>query len=59
MIKIYKQKDFERMKIAGKLTAKVLNALDDFIKVGITTQEIDDFCSEMIKKEGGISACLG
>ena len=47
------------MKIAGKLTAKVLNALDDFIKVGITTQEIDDFCAEMIKKEGGISACLG
>lgn len=59
MIKIYKQKDFEKMKIAGKLTAKVLNALDDFIKVGTTTQEIDDFCAEMIKKEGGISACFG
>lgn len=58
MIKIYNKSDFEKMKIAGKLTAKVLNALDDFIKVGTTTQEIDDFCADMIKKGGGISACL-
>ena len=59
MIRIYNKHDFEKMKIAGRLTAKVLNALDDFIKVGTTTQEIDDFCAEMIKKGGGISACLG
>ena len=59
MIKIYNKHDFEKMKVAGHLTATVLNALDDFIKVGTTTQEIDDFCAEMIKKGGGISACLG
>ena len=58
MIKLYSKNDFEKMKIAGKLTAKVLNALDNFIKVGTTTQEIDDFCSDMIKSGGGISACL-
>lgn len=58
-MKIYNKRDFEKMKIAGHLTATVLNALDDFIKVGTTTQEIDDFCNEMIKKGGGISACLG
>jgi len=58
MIKIYSKSDFEKMKIAGRLTAKVLNALDDFIDVGTTTQEIDDFCAENIKKGGGISACL-
>ena len=46
MIKIYNKHDFEKMKVAGHLTATVLNALDDFIKVGTTTQEIDDFCAE-------------
>ena len=59
MIKIYNKSDFEKMRAAGRLTAKVLNALDDFVKVGITTQEIDDFCADMIKQGGGISACLG
>ena len=58
MIKIYNKRDFEKMKVAGSLTAKVLNALDDFIDVGTTTQEIDDFCSKMIIDGGGISACL-
>ena len=42
-IKIYSKDDFEKMKVAGRLTASVLNKLDDFIKVGITTQEIDNF----------------
>ena len=58
-IKIYSKDDFEKMKVAGRLTASILNKLDDFIKVGITTQEIDNFCAEEIKKGGGISACLG
>ena len=59
MVRIYNKRDFEKMKVAGRLTAKILNALDGFIKVGTTTQEIDDFCVDMIKKGGGISACLG
>ena len=59
MIRIYNKHDFEKMKAAGHLTAKVLNALDSFIKVGTTTQEIDDFCAEMIQHGGGISACFG
>ena len=58
-MRIYNKNDFEKMKIAGRLTASILNKLDDFIKVGMTTQEIDDFCAEEIKKGGGISACLG
>lgn len=58
-IRIYSQEDFQKMKVAGHLTATILNKLDDFIKVGTTTQEIDDFCAEEIKKGGGISACLG
>ena len=45
-IRIYSQEDFQKMKVAGHLTATILNKLDDFIKVGTTTQEIDDFCAE-------------
>ena len=58
-MRIYNKQDFEKMKVAGHLTATILNALDDFIKVGITTQEIDDFCAKMIKDAGATSACLG
>ena len=46
-IRIYNKHDFEKMKVAGRLTAKILNALDDFIKVGMTTNEINDFCQEL------------
>ena len=58
-MRLYTKQDFEKMKIPGRLTASILNKLDDFIKVGTTTQQIDDFCAEEIKKGGGISACLG
>ena len=36
------------MRIAGRLTAKVLEALDDFIKPGISTAQIDEFCEDYI-----------
>ena len=57
-IRIYNKHDFEKMKVAGRLTAKILNALDDFIKVGMTTNEINDFCHKMTIENGGIPAPL-
>lgn len=39
----------EKMRIAGRLTARVLEALNDVIKAGITTLDIDAFCEDYIR----------
>lgn len=38
----------DKMRVAGKLTARVLEALTDFIKPGVTTMEVNDFCEHYI-----------
>jgi methionyl aminopeptidase len=49
---------FEKMRIAGKLASKTLDVLTDFIKPGISTDEIDKLSYEFIKDNGGYSAPL-
>ena len=51
----YKEK-FEKMRIAGKVAAKTLDMLTDYIKPGISTEKIDDLAYEFIKDNGGYSA---
>ncbi|MFO6055932.1 type I methionyl aminopeptidase, partial [Pseudomonas aeruginosa] len=36
--------EIQRMSVAGALTAKVLEALDEVVRPGISTAEIDRFC---------------
>ena len=36
------------MRVAGRLTAKVLEAVSEFIKPGITTMQVDEFCERYI-----------
>lgn len=38
----------EKMRVAGQLTARVLEAVTELIKPGITTMEIDAFCEHYI-----------
>ena len=40
-ISIKSKKDIEKMKIAGRKAASVLEMLDDHVKPGITTEELD------------------
>ena len=40
--------EIQKMRVAGRLTARVLEALDDLIAPGITTAEIDSFCERFI-----------
>lgn len=40
--------EIEKMRQAGRLTAKVLEAVSEIIKPGITTLEIDSFCEDYI-----------
>ncbi len=39
----------EKMRSAGRLTAKVLEAVSEIIKPGITTMQIDEFCEDYIR----------
>lgn len=49
---------FAGMRKAGNLAARVLDLLDDFIKPGVKTIEINDLCHNYTIKEGGVSAQL-
>lgn len=39
----------ELMRIAGRLTSKVLEAVSEIIQPGITTMQIDEFCEDYIR----------
>ena len=49
---------FEKMKIAGGLTARTLDMLTNYIKPDVTTNYIDKLGYEFIKDNGGYSAPL-
>jgi len=57
-IPIYSSKDFEGMRKAGLLAAKVLDELKNLIIPGISTEQINAFCHEMIIKHNAIPAPL-
>ena len=56
---IYAKEDFEGMRKAGKLAAECLDYITPYVRVGVTTGELDDLCREFITSHGAIPACLG
>ncbi|MFC3909060.1 type I methionyl aminopeptidase [Legionella dresdenensis] len=48
MIIVKTPEQIEKMRIAGRLTAQVLEAVTEFIKPGLTTMEVNDFCERYI-----------
>ena len=53
----YKE-NFEQIKIAGTLAAKTLDEVTQYVKPGVTTNELDKVCYEFIRDNGGYSAPL-
>jgi methionyl aminopeptidase len=49
MISIKTPEQITTMREAGRLTAKVLEALSEVIQVGMTTMEVDQFCEDYIR----------
>ena len=47
-ISIKSKKDIEKMKIAGRKAASVLEMLDDHVKPGVTTEELDQIAFKFI-----------
>jgi methionyl aminopeptidase len=58
-ITIHQPQDYGSMHKAGLLSAQILDELYDFIQVGTTTNEINDYCHKRIMEAGAIPAPLG
>ena len=57
-IKSYKSSEVNDCREASKISATILDELTDYISEGITTEDIDNYCVERIKKLGGVPAPL-
>ncbi|MCE2686984.1 MAG: type I methionyl aminopeptidase [Rickettsiales bacterium] len=58
MITIHTEEDFIKMRKAGKLASKILDYIGNFVKPGITTNELNDLCHNKIIENGAIPAPL-
>jgi methionyl aminopeptidase len=58
-IVVHDAKGFEGMRAAGKLAAQTLDYITPFVKVGVTTEELDRLCHEFTLTHGALSAPLG
>ena len=56
---IHEPEDFEGMRKAGRLAAQTLDYLTPFVKIGVTTEEINQLCHQFIVDHGAIPAPLG
>lgn len=50
--------DYEAMRKAGRLAAQLLDAMADYVKVGVTTNELNDICHRMTLEAGAVSGPL-
>ncbi|QIT36445.1 metallopeptidase M24 family protein [Wolbachia endosymbiont of Brugia pahangi] len=57
-ITLHSQKDFEFMRKAGRLAAETLDFIAPYVKVGVTTNKLNDLCHDFIVKAGAIPAPL-
>lgn len=59
MIIIKTKREIEKMRKAGRLTAKTHDYLKKFIKPGVTTKELDEAAETFIREHGSIPAFKG
>ncbi|GGX98287.1 type I methionyl aminopeptidase [Vogesella alkaliphila] len=56
---IKSQQDIEKMRVAGRLAAEVLDYITPFVKPGVTTNELNQLCHDyMVNVQGTIPAPL-
>lgn len=57
-IVIHPEADFIKMRAAGKLAAEILDYITDYVKIGVTTDFLNDLCHKKIIENGAIPAPL-
>ncbi|MGQ9426092.1 type I methionyl aminopeptidase [Gilvimarinus sp. F26214L] len=58
-VSIKTPEEIEIMRKAGRIAAKVLEQIGEYVQPGVTTARLDELCNEMIQAEGAVSACIG
>ncbi len=57
--KIKNAEEIEKMRVAGRLAAEVLEMIEPYVKAGVTTEELDQICHKHITEvQGAIPAPL-
>jgi len=51
MVDIKSKVDIEKMRVAGKLASEVLEMIGQYVKPGVSTEELDQICHDYIVKE--------
>jgi len=59
MIPLKSEKDLEMLRRSGKILAKIMQKIREFIRVGVSTEEIDQLAEELMRKENAIPAFKG
>jgi len=59
MIALRNERELEKMRASGRVTASVLAELKQAVKPGTTTKEINDLADRLIRAQGGQPAFLG
>lgn len=59
MIPLKSDKDIEKIRKSGRITAKVIRELLKIVEPGISTKDIDNIAAELIHKENATSAFKG
>lgn len=58
-IRIYDVADFEGMRVAGQLAARILDEIADMIQPGVTTAAINQVITDKVDEAGAKSATIG
>jgi methionyl aminopeptidase len=59
MIPLKSKEDLKMLRYSGKILAKIIRSLGEFIAVGVSTEELDRIAEELVKKEKVKSAFKG
>ncbi len=60
MVTIKTPEEIEKMRIAGRMAAEVLEMIGPYVKPGINTAELDKICHDyIVNEQKAIPACLG
>ncbi|QBY05527.1 type I methionyl aminopeptidase [Thalassotalea sp. HSM 43] len=57
-IAIKTQDEIEKMRVAGKLAAQVLQMIEPHVKAGVTTAKLDQICADFTAENNALSAPL-
>ncbi len=59
VVKLHSAEAFAGMRKAGALAAEVLDFITDYVKPGVSTEELNRLCHERIVGTGAVPAPLG